>query len=186
MIHSENLPSDSNLQEIQMKIKILPILFLAASAQLGQSQSLLFTHNTGVDFNEGLGQVCHPFNLGASYIGIALISADGANNDSRFYVFDLRGRLQLTLLGRDLGWQIPNVIPSPTGSFLIGGLNGPGEYADDKLYVFSKRTKTWAANTTLGKEVVWSDATAGNALASGIWAEMKSVGGKLVISVYRF
>ena len=172
-----------------MKIKILAILFLAASAQLGLSQTLLFTYNTGLDRNEGDGQFCKPYTLGASYLGITLESfnAESGENESRFYVFDLKGRLQLTLLGTNLGWNQPSVIASPTGSFLIGGYNTSEEtYADDKLYVFNRRTRNWTPNPSLGQNVVWSDATAGNALASGIWAEMKSVGGKLVLSVYRF
>ena len=165
---------------------ILTLILTAIVAQLGFGQTRLFTYNTGVDYTEGEWHSVNPVILGPSYIGVALTCPDDGSA-SRFLVFDLRGRLQLTLLGSELGWTSSSVVASPTGSFLIGGYNSDtANYPDDKLYVFNKKTKTWTPHPTIGKDVVWSNATAGNALASGIWAEIQNVGGKLVLSVYRF
>ena len=164
----------------------LIILMLVTIAHAGFGQTKLFTYNTGVDYIEGESYSTSPYILGPASIGVTLESSD-ASNQNRFLVFDLKGNLQLTLLGSDLGWTQPSVVASPTGSFLLGGYNSNSEtLSDDKLYVFNKKNKTWTPHPTIGKDVVWSSATAGNALASGIWAEIKNVGGKLVLSIYRF
>ena len=169
-----------------MKIKILATLCFAVFAQASFSQTLLFSHSTGIDYQEGsaMGQRCNPYIIGASHIGVSIFSND-LQNDSRFLVFDLKGNLRLTLLGRELGFDQCWAVPSPTGSFqLLGNTDlDPFFY---KLYTYNRRTKSWTASTTVGNGVVYADATAGNALASGIWAELKNVGGKLVLYVYRY
>ena len=160
-------------------------------AQASFSQTLLFSHSTDIDYNSDAepGQWCNPYIIGASHIGVSIVSNDLQNeqNDSRFLVFDLKGNLRLTLLGREVGFDQCWAVPSPTGSFqLLGTTSINSELDIYKLYIYNRRTKSWTASTTVGNDVVYADATAGNAPASGIWAEMKNVGGKLVLSVYRF
>ena len=169
-----------------MKIKILATLCFAVFAQASFSQSLLFSHSTDIDYNSDAepGQWCNPYIIGASHIGVSIVSS-GLQNDSRFLVFDLKGNLRLTLLGREVGFDQCWPVPSPTGSFHLNGTHS-SENDIDKLYIYNRRTKSWTASTTVGNGVVYADATAGNALASGIYAELKNVGGKLVLSVYRF
>lgn len=171
-----------------MKIKILATLCFAVFAQASFSQSLLFSHRTGIDYQEvsANGQRCIPYIIGASHIGVSIFSNE-LQNDSRFLVFDLKGDLRLTLLGREVGFDQCWAVPSPTSSFqLLGTTLINSELDIYKLYIYNRRTKSWTASTTVGNGVVYADATAGNALASGIWAELKNVGGKLVLYVYRY
>ena len=178
-----------------MKCKMLATLVIVVTATDVFSQSFLFKHNTGVSVSEGTAssKICYPYILGDSNIAVSIISFsdEDGSNESRFYVFDIKGKLLKTVFGKDQGWTDPSVVTSPTGSFLLGGSTYNPEtdtvtWAEDRLYVYNKKTKVWTPHASLGKDVIWSAADGGKALSSAIWAEMKNESGELVLCVYRF
>lgn len=179
-----------------MKKLVISFLMLATAA-ISYPQTFLFKYNTELntsEFNQNT-QRCFPVILGSSHVGVAIQSSEENTglNQSRFIIFRTDrgqiGRHVLTIHGKDYGWYTPSIIASPTGSFLIGGEDFDGvdfTYAEDRLWSYNPRTKSWSLDPARGIGVIWSAADQGKNVPYAIWIEIKNEGGKLWLYVYRF
>lgn len=133
---------------------------------------------------------CRVQNIGSGNIAVALTyvndpEGDPYTNNSRLFLFNLKGNLFQTILGQNDGWEEPYLTSSSSGSFGLYGYNGMYQ-SSYKFYVYDKRSKLWMAHPNLGMNNVATSTEAGGSTPFALWAEIKDESGKLVIYVYRF
>jgi len=169
--------------------KVLSLLVFFLSASIGFCQNFLFKYNTrinGLVGDETLS--CHVYPLGPLYIGYLLECFQNGTdfNESRFYVFDLKGNKRLEVSGKDLGWVSGYVEPSATGSFLLYGYDKMYANKTGRIFNYKAKSKTWVASPNLGGGVVEWTAYGDVSLASSLYGELNKEFGELVLYIFRY
>ena len=169
--------------------KVLTLLVFFSSSSIGFCQGFLFKYNTGINGLVGDESLfCHVYPLGPLYIGFVLECFQNNTdfNESRFYVFDLKGNKRLEVSGKDLGWATANVEPSATGSFLLYGYDKNYVNLTGNIFSYKAKTKSWVASPNLGGGVVSWTAYGNISLSSSLYGELKKEFGELVLYIYRY